>query len=63
MRRHRAGDVITVEYVDRAGTTLSTTVTLEEDPRLELVPIESTGRTLTSAQRAFRNAWLGLRGQ
>ena len=32
---------------------------LEEDPRLEIVPVEQTGGTLTPEQKQFRDAWLG----
>lgn len=59
LRRHRPGDVISVQYVDRTGVPRTVKVTLEEDPAVGLVAIESTGKTLTSAQAAFRAAWLG----
>ena len=62
-RRHKPGDKISVEYVDRGGTTKTATLTLAEDPRVEVVPVESTGRNATPAQLAFRNAWLGKKGQ
>ena len=61
--RHKPGDAVIVEYVDRTQLTKSTKVVLDEDPRLELVTAESTGRTLTKAETTFRNAWLGRRGQ
>ena len=63
VRRHKPGDTVTVEYVDRTELTKSTKVVLGEDPRLELVTAESTGRTLTKAETTFRNTWLGRRGQ
>ena len=56
--RRRPGDRMQVQFVDRAGIPKSATVTLIEDPRLELVPIESTGSPLRPEQRAFRQAWL-----
>jgi predicted metalloprotease with PDZ domain len=62
LRRHKPGDRVDVEYVDRSGTPRIVRVTLDEDPRLDLVAIESTGRTLTAAQIAFRAAWLGRKG-
>jgi hypothetical protein len=37
------------------------TVTLIEDPTLELVPLEKIGGTLSEAQRAFRQRWIGAR--
>lgn len=63
VRRHKPGDSVTVEYIDRTALTKSTKVVLAEDPRLELVTAESTGRTLTKAETTFRNEWLGSRGQ
>jgi predicted metalloprotease with PDZ domain len=43
----------------RRGQEVQSTVTLSEDERLEIAPIESTdGGTLTPAQKAFRDAWL-----
>jgi predicted metalloprotease with PDZ domain len=62
LRRHRPGDTITVQYVDRTGQPTVTRVVLQEDPAFDLRTIESTGRTLTSAQAAFRAAWLGRKG-
>jgi hypothetical protein len=38
-------------------------VTLKVDPRVQIVPVESTGGTLTAAQRTFRQAWLGSKVQ
>lgn len=62
IRRHRPGDVVAVEYIDRTGQKKPTRVTLEEDPDLGLVTFESQGKALTPAQAAFRAAWLGRRG-
>jgi predicted metalloprotease with PDZ domain len=58
LRRHKPGDRVTVAYADRSGTTKTTTMTLGQDPNVEVVPLESAGGTLTEAQRAFRAAWL-----
>ena len=57
--RHKPGDRITVMFNDRAGAPKTATITLIEDPRLELVPVESTGTSLTPAQQTFRKGWLG----
>jgi predicted metalloprotease with PDZ domain len=62
LRKHRPGDRMTVDFMDRTGAQRSTTVTLEEDPRLELVPVEAAGRIPSPAQRAFRDRWLGRKG-
>jgi predicted metalloprotease with PDZ domain len=59
--RHRPGDTMQVQYVDRTGTPKTAPVTLVEDDRLELVTVESTGGALTADERALRSAWLGLR--
>jgi predicted metalloprotease with PDZ domain len=60
LTRHKPGDRISVAYTDRAGTPKTVTITLAEDPRLELVPIEASGGSLTPDQKAFRRSWLGL---
>jgi predicted metalloprotease with PDZ domain len=62
LRRHRPGDAIRVEYVDRTGRPKTTTVTVLEDPAFGLATLESTGTTLSAAQAAFRTAWLGRKG-
>jgi predicted metalloprotease with PDZ domain len=62
LRKHRPRDTIVVGFTDRSGAQRSTRVTLEEDPRLELIPAEAAGRTPSPAQRAFRDRWLGARG-
>jgi predicted metalloprotease with PDZ domain len=59
LRRHKPGDTVAVEFVDRSGAASTAKVVLAEDPRAELVPVESTGTSLTPAQRAFRQSWLG----
>jgi predicted metalloprotease with PDZ domain len=55
----RPGDTVAVTYVNRSGTPQTRTVTLGEDPAVQLVTLESTGGALTDAQRAFRKSWLG----
>ncbi|HEY7172617.1 MAG TPA: hypothetical protein VH417_17310 [Vicinamibacterales bacterium] len=59
LKRRKPGDRVPVVYVDRSGVEKKTTVTLAEDPRIEIVPIESSGSAPTAAQRAFRAGWLG----
>jgi predicted metalloprotease with PDZ domain len=60
LQRHRPGDVVPVVFARRDGR-VNGSVTLEEDPRIEIVPVERTGRPLTAAERAFREAWLTSR--
>jgi len=62
LQRHKPGDQIKIVFAAaRSGATRIATVTLAEDPHLEVVPVESAGGTLTPAQRAFRDSWLGPR--
>ena len=61
LRRHKPGDRIELVYTDRRGAPTTGRMTLAENPHLEIVPVESSGGTLTPAQRAFRTAWLGPR--
>ena len=56
--RQKPGAVLPISFL-RRGTERSSTLRLVEDPRQELVPVESAGRPLTEAQRRFRAAWLG----
>jgi predicted metalloprotease with PDZ domain len=58
---HKPGDRITIQYTHPDGTPATGIVTLAEDPAMEAVTIESTGRALTPEQRAFRSGWLGSR--
>ena len=58
LTNRRPGDRVFVEFL-RRGVPTTATVVLEEDPRLELLPIETVGDRLTDDQRAFRAAWLG----
>jgi predicted metalloprotease with PDZ domain len=60
LQRHKPGDKVTVVFVDRTGAPKTATVTLSEDPRVEVVPVESAG-TLTAAQQTFRSGWLGAK--
>jgi len=53
--RRKPGDRVTVTYVDRTGAAKSTSVVLVENPHLEIVDAAS----LSPAQRAFRDRWLG----
>jgi predicted metalloprotease with PDZ domain len=55
--RRKPGDRISVTYVDRNGVSKQATMTLAENPHLEIVDAPS----MTTAQRAFRDAWLRSR--
>ena len=57
--RRRPGDRVTLEFARRGERDHGrTTITLVEDPRVEIVTAESIGRTPDREQLAFRRAWL-----
>ncbi|MGE0592391.1 MAG: M61 family metallopeptidase [Vicinamibacterales bacterium] len=58
IRNARPGDELAVVF-ERRGERRRAVVRLVEDTRIELVPAENAGQSLTDAQRAFRQAWLG----
>jgi predicted metalloprotease with PDZ domain len=58
--RHKPGDRVKIVFVDRSRRAKEATITLAEDPTIEVVPAETiSGGALTAAQRAFRERWLG----
>ena len=59
LRDHRPGDSVQVR-IRRNGVPQVLTVTTQEDPRLELVPVEAE-RPLTRSERSLRDAWLSSR--
>jgi predicted metalloprotease with PDZ domain len=58
----KPGDELSVVY-ERRGQRVTGTLRLVQDPRLEIVTAESTGRSLTAAQRRFRDMWLSSRAR
>jgi predicted metalloprotease with PDZ domain len=60
VRRHKPGDKLRA-VVRRAGFSEQITIAVGEDPGLELVPAETSGRALSAAERGFRDAWLKSR--
>ncbi len=58
LARNKPGATVAIRYIRRNGEVVNTNVTLEEDPRVEIVPIEKTGGTLTDDQRRMRELWL-----
>ncbi len=56
----RDGQRVTLVYSHR-GEIRTTQLTVEADPRLELVSAEQLGRRPTPAQQRFRDDWLGSR--
>jgi len=57
IRRRRPGDTIRLT-VRRRGVVRQLPLVLAEDPSLQLVPVEQTGRPLSPAERDFRERWL-----
>jgi predicted metalloprotease with PDZ domain len=57
---HQPGESLPIEYIQR-GEIKKASITLTEDPSLEVVPAEKTGIKLSKAQKAFRNQWFGSR--
>ncbi len=55
---HKAGESVEVVF-RRRGQEVRATAMLTEPAELEMVAVESTGATLSSDQRRFRDAWLG----
>ena len=58
LARNKPGAPVAMRYVRRSGEVVNTTVTLDEDPRVEVVAIEKAGGTLTDDQRRLRELWL-----
>ena len=58
MARHKAGDTVALRFVRRSGETVNAMLLLDEDPRIEVLPLETTGGTLTADQKRFRDSWL-----
>jgi predicted metalloprotease with PDZ domain len=54
---HKPGDQIEVQYRSR-GMDQTASITLVEDPRLEVVTFEEAGMPLSEEARKFREAWL-----
>jgi len=53
------GTVVPLVVERRDGRRVETTITIAEDPTARIAAVEDLGRTLTPAQQAFREAWLG----
>jgi predicted metalloprotease with PDZ domain len=58
MAAHKPGETATLRYVQR-GETKTTTITFQEENRLEVVLYEDAGRAVTPEMMRFRTAWTG----
>ena len=56
----KPGEQILVEYLSR-GVSRNSSITLTNDPRLEIVSFETAGKPVTEAMRTFRAEWLGAK--
>ena len=63
LMRHGPGARLQLRIVRRNGEPVQTAVNIEEDPRLEIVPAENVGATVSPEQRQARLAWLASRRQ
>jgi predicted metalloprotease with PDZ domain len=63
LSRRSPGDRVALVLRRRDGRIVNTTATLAADPALQITPIERAGGTLSPAQRAFRQGWLGTKVQ
>jgi predicted metalloprotease with PDZ domain len=61
LQRHKPGDQVPLRFVRRSGETVDSMLVLDEDPVIEVVPMEKIGGTLTDDQKRFRESWLSSR--
>lgn len=57
IRERKPGDAIPIVF-ERRGQRITGTLRLVADPRVEILPIERTGRQPTADERRFRDGWL-----
>jgi predicted metalloprotease with PDZ domain len=57
--KHRVGDVLQLDVLQKGKIEAPVTMTLKGIPTLHLVTFESAGIPVTDAVRAFRKSWLG----
>ena len=63
LQKHQPGARLDLRYVRRSGEVVTIGVTTEEDPQVEIVPVETTGAALSPEQRQARAAWLAPRAK
>jgi predicted metalloprotease with PDZ domain len=61
LKRHKPGDSVPIRFVRRSGEAVAATLVFDTDPRIDIVPVEQAGGTLTPDQKRFRDAWLRSR--
>ncbi len=63
LSKQKPGAAVPLRFVRRSGEVVNGMITLVEDPRIEVVTVESTGGTLSDDQRRFRASWLNSQRQ
>jgi predicted metalloprotease with PDZ domain len=64
LAKHAPGAALPIRFVRRSGgDPVTATVTLDEDPRVEIVTAESTGAAVSPEQKQMRAAWIGSRAR
>ncbi|MCK9407772.1 MAG: PDZ domain-containing protein [Bacteroidetes bacterium] len=58
LTRHAPGESVSVECI-RRGEQKILSIQLEEDPKVEIIPFENVGKSITAEVAAFRESWLG----
>lgn len=58
LSKQKPGAAVPLRFIRRSGEVVNGTITLVEDPRIEIVPVEKTGGILTDDQKRFRESWL-----
>jgi predicted metalloprotease with PDZ domain len=63
LKDRKPGEQLEVQFRRPSGEVVTASITLAEDPSLAAATVESTGGSLTPAQKAFREAWLGSKAK
>jgi predicted metalloprotease with PDZ domain len=62
MAAHKPDETIPIRY-ESLGETYDSTITLAENPTLEMIPYEQADMEVTEEMKAFREKWLGTKVQ
>ena len=63
LAHHHPGETVSIVFTRRHGERVQTTVSLAEDPEVDVVPVERAGGSLSDAQRRLRDGWLASRAR
>jgi predicted metalloprotease with PDZ domain len=59
LKDRKPGEQVAIQFRRPSGEVVTSNITLAEDPAMQALTVESAGGTLTPAQKAFRDAWIG----